>query len=78
MIKIYKSDVFKEETVKVLNELMVDNLLVQQVIEKLIKVANINDPDIDEIMKVLNSRVKGTDILIEGLKEKYVCSEEVL
>lgn len=78
MIKIYKSDVFKEETVKVLNELMVDNLLVQQVIEKLIKVANINDPDIDEIMKVLNSRVRGTDILIEGLKEKYVCSEEVL
>lgn len=77
-MKIYKRDVFKEETVKVLNELMVDNLLVQQVIEKLIKVANINDPDIDEIMKVLNSRVRGTDILIEGLKEKYVCSEEVL
>lgn len=77
-MKMYKRDVFKEETVKVLNELMIDNLLVQQVIEKLIKVANINDPDIDEIMKVLNSRVRGTDILIEGLKEKYVCSEEVL
>lgn len=77
-MKIYKRDVFKEETVKVLNELMVDNLLVQQVIEKILKVANINDPDIDEIMKVLNSRVRGTDILIEGLKEKYVCSEEVL
>lgn len=77
-MKIYKRDVFKEETVKVLNELMIDNLLVQQVIEKLIKVANINDPDIDEIMKVLNSRVRGTDILIEGLKEKYLCSEEVL
>lgn len=77
-MKIYKRDVFKEETVKVLNELMIDNLLVQQVIEKLIKVANINDPDIDEIMKVLNSRVRGTDILIEGLKEKYLCSEDVL
>lgn len=77
-MKIYKRDIFKEETVKVLNELMIDNLLVQQVIEKLIKVANINDPDIDEIMKVLNSRVRGTDILIEGLKEKYLCSEEVL
>lgn len=76
-MKMYKRDVFKEETVKVLNELMIDNLLVQQVIEKLIKVANINDPDIDEIMKVLNSRVRGTDILIEGLKEKYACSEEV-
>lgn len=36
-MKIYKRDVFKEETVKVLNELMVDNLLVQQVIEKNIK-----------------------------------------
>lgn len=77
-MKIYKRDVFKEETVKVLNELMIDNLLVQQVIEKILKVANINDPDVDEIMKVLNSRVRGTDILIEGLKEKYVCSEEVL
>lgn len=76
-MKMYKRDVFKEETVKVLNELMIDNLLVQQVIEKLIKVANINDQDIDEIMKVLNSRVRGTDILIEGLKEKYACSEEV-
>lgn len=75
-MKIYKSDVFKEETVKVLNELMVDNLLVQQVIEKLIKVANINDPDIDEIMKVLNSRVRDTNKLIEGLKE--MCKEEVL
>lgn len=42
-MKMYKRDVFKEETVK-----------------------------------VLNSRVRGTDILIEGLKEKYVCSEEVL
>lgn len=77
-MKIYKRDVFKEETVKVLNELMIDNLLIQQVIEKILKVANINDPDINEIMKVLNSRVRGTDILIEGLKEKYVCSEEVL
>lgn len=77
-MKMYKRDVFKEETVKVLNELMIDNLLVQQVIEKLLKVANINDPDINEIMKVLNSRVRGTDIFIEGLKEKYVCSEEVL
>ncbi len=77
-MKMYKRDVFKEETVKVLNELMIDNLLVQQVIEKILKVANINDPDVDEIMKVLNSRVRGTDILIEGLKEKYVCSEEVL
>lgn len=77
-MKIYNRDVFKKETVKVLNELMIDNLLVQQIIEKLIKVANINDPDIDEIMKVLNSRVRGTDILIEGLKEKYLCSEEVL
>lgn len=75
-MKIYKRDVFKEETVKVLNELMIDNLLVQQVIEKLIKVANINDPDIDEIMKVLNSRVRDTDKLIEGLKE--MCKEEVL
>ena len=63
---------------KVLNELMIDNLLIQQVIEKILKVANINDQDIDEIMKVLNSRVRGTDILIEGLKEKYACSEEVL
>jgi hypothetical protein len=77
-MKMYKRDIFKEETVKVLNELMIDNLLVQQVIEKILKVANINDPDVDEIMKVLNSRVRGTDILIEGLKEKYVCSEEVL
>ncbi len=77
-MKMYKRDIFKEETVKVLNELMIDNLLVQQVIEKLIKVANINDPDINEIMKVLDSRVRGTDILIEGLKEKYVCSEKVL
>lgn len=77
-MKIYKRDVFKEETVKVLNELMIDNLLIQQVIEKILKVANINDQDIDEIMKVLNSRVRGTDILIEGLKEKYACSEEVL
>lgn len=76
-MKIYKRDVFKEETVKVLNELMIYNLLVQQVIEKILKVANINDPDIDEIMKVLNSRVRCTDILIEGLK-KYVCGEEVL
>ncbi len=75
-MKIYKSDVFKEETVKVLNELMVDNLLVQQVIEKILKVANINDPDIDEIMKVLNSRVRDTNKLIEGLKE--MCKEEVL
>ena len=75
-MKIYKRDVFKEETVKVLNELMIDNLLVQQVIEKLIKVANINDPDIDEIMKVLNSRIRDTDKLIEGLKE--MCKEEVL
>lgn len=77
-MKMYKRDVFKEETVKVLNELMIDNLLVQQVIEKILKVANINDPEVDDIMKVLNSRVRGTDILIEGLKEKYVCSEEVL
>lgn len=75
-MKIYKSDVFKEETVKVLNELMVDNLLVQQVIEKILKVANINDPDIDEIMKVLNSRVRDTNKIIEGLKE--MCKEEVL
>jgi len=76
-MKIYKRDVFKEETVKVLNELMVDNLLVQQVIEKkILKVANINDPDIDEIMKVLNSRVRDTNKLIEGLKE--MCKEEVL
>ena len=36
-MKIYKRDVFKEETVKVLNELMIYNLLVQQVIEKNIK-----------------------------------------
>lgn len=77
-MKMYKRDVFKEETVKVLNELMIDNLLVQQVIEKILKAENINDPDIGEIMKVLNSRVRGTDILIEGLKEKYACSEEVL
>lgn len=77
-MKMYKRDVFKEETVKVLNELMIDNLLVQQVIEKILKAVNINDPDIGEIMKVLNSRVRGTDILIEGLKEKYACSEEVL
>lgn len=77
-MKIYKRDVFKEETVKVLNELMVDNLLVQQVIEKILKVANINDPDINESMEVLNSRVRDTNKLIEGLKEKYVCSEEVL
>lgn len=75
-MKIYKSDVFKEETVKVLNELMIDNLLVQQVIEKILKVANINDPDVDEIMKVLNSRVRDTNKLIEGLKE--MCKEEVL
>ena len=75
-MKMYKRDVFKEETVKVLNELMIDNLLVQQVIEKILKVANINDPDIDEIMKVLNSRVRDTNILIEGLKE--MCKEEVL
>lgn len=75
-MKIYKSDVFKEETVKVLNELMVDNLLVQQVIEKILKVTNINDPDVDEIMKVLNSRVRDTNKLIEGLKE--MCKEEVL
>lgn len=75
-MKIYKIDVFKEETVKVLNELMVDNLLVQQVIEKILKVTNINDPDIDEIMKVLNSRVRDTNKLIEGLKE--MCKEEVL
>lgn len=73
---MYKRDVFKEETVKVLNELMIDNLLVQQVIEKILKVANINDPDIDEIMKVLNSRVRDTNKLIEGLKE--MCKEEVL
>ncbi len=39
-MKIYKRDVFKEEIVKVLNELMIDNLLVQQVIEKILKVAN--------------------------------------
>lgn len=75
-MKMYKRDVFKEETVKVLNELMIDNLLVQQVIEKILKVANINDPDIDEIMKVLNSRVRDTDKLIEGLKE--MCKEKVL
>jgi hypothetical protein len=75
-MKMYKRDVFKEETVKVLNELMIDNLLVQQVIEKILKVANINDPDIDEIMKVLNSRVRDTNKLIEGLKE--MCKEEVL
>lgn len=75
-MKIYKRDVFKEETVKVLNELMIDNLLVQQVIEKILKVANINDPDIDEIMKVLNSRARDTNKLIEGLKE--MCKEEVL
>ena len=55
---------------------MIDNLLVQQVIEKILKVANINDPDIDEIMKVLNSRVRDTNKLIEGLKE--MCKEEVL
>ena len=36
-MKMYKRDIFKEETVKVLNELMIDNLLVQQVIEKNIK-----------------------------------------
>nr|DAX84890.1 MAG TPA: hypothetical protein [Caudoviricetes sp.] len=75
-MKMYKRDVFKEETVKVLNELMIDNLLVQQVIEKILKVANINDPDVDEIMKVLNSRVRDTNKLIEGLKE--MCKEEVL
>lgn len=75
-MKIYKRDVFKEETVKVLNELMIDNLLIQQVIEKILKVANINDPDVDEIMKVLNSRVRDTNKLIEGLKE--MCKEEVL
>lgn len=75
-MKIYKRDVFKEETVKVLNELMIDNLLIQQVIEKILKVANINDPDINESMEVLNSRVKDTDKLIEGLKE--MCKEEVL
>lgn len=75
-MKMYKRDIFKEETVKVLNELMVDNLLVQQVIEKILKVANINDPDVDEIMKVLNSRVRDTNKLIEGLKE--MCKEEVL
>ncbi len=75
-MKIYKRDVFKEETVKVLNELMIDNLLIQQVIEKILKVANINDPDIDEIMKVLNSRVRDTNKFIEGLKE--MCKEEVL
>lgn len=75
-MKIYKRNIFKEETVKVLNELMVDNLLVQQVIEKILKVANINDPDVDEIMKVLNSRVRDTNKLIEGLKE--MCKEEVL
>ena len=75
-MKIYKRDVFKEETVKVLNELMIDNLLVQQVIEKILKAANINDPNIDEIMKVLNSRVRDTNKLIEGLKE--MCKEEVL
>lgn len=75
-MKIYKRDVFKEETVKVLNELMIDNLLIQQVIEKILKVANINDPDINESMEVLNSRVKDADKLIEGLKE--MCKEEVL
>ena len=75
-MKIYKRDVFKEETVKVLNELMIDNLLIQQVIEKILKVANINDPGINESMEVLNSRVKDTDKLIEGLKE--MCKEEVL
>lgn len=75
-MKIYKRDVFKEETVKVLNELMIDNLLIQQVIEKILKVANINDPDINESMEVLNSRVKDTDKLIEGLKEMR--KEEVL
>lgn len=77
-MKIYKRDVFKEETVKVLNELMIDNLLVQQVIEKLIKVANINDTDINEIMRVLNARVRSTDKIINNLKEKYVISEEIL
>lgn len=75
-MKMYKRDIFKEETVKVLNELMIDNLLIQQVIEKILKVANINDPDVDEIMKVLNSRVIDTNKLIEGLKE--MCKEEVL
>lgn len=57
---------------------MIDNLPVQQVIEKLIKMANINDPDVNEIMRVLNARVRSTDKLINGLKEKYVISEEVL
>lgn len=77
-MKMYKRDVFKEETVKVLNELMIDNLLVQQVIEKTIKVANINDTDINEIMRVLNARVRSTDKIINNLKEKYVISEEIL
>ena len=75
-MKMYKRVVFMEETVKVLTVLMIVNLLVQQVIEIILKVANINDPDIDEIMKVLNSRVRDTNKLIEGLKE--MCKEEVL
>ena len=72
-MKMYKRDVFKEETVEVLNELMIDNLLVQQVIEKILKLANINDQDIDEIMRVLNARVRSTDKIINNLKEK-ICN----
>jgi len=75
-MKMYKRDVFKEETVKVLNELMIDNLLVQQVIEKLLKVANISDTDVEVMMKTLDSRTKSTNDIIEELKTLY--NEEVL
>lgn len=75
-MKMYKRDVFKEETVKVLNELMIDNLLVQQVIEKLLKVANISDTDVEVMMKTLDSRTKSTNDIIEELKT--LCNEEVL
>lgn len=75
-MKIYKRDVFKEETVKVLNELMIDNLLIQQVIEKILKVANISDTDVEVMMKTLDSRTKSTNDIIEELKTLY--NEEVL
>lgn len=75
-MKIYKRDVFKEETVKVLNELMIDNLLIQQVIEKILKVANICDTDVEVMMKTLDSRTKSTNDIIEELKTLY--NEEVL
>lgn len=70
-MKAYKVDIFKEKTVEVLDDLFAENLITQQVLVKIIKNCNIDDPYIQTLLNILKERIEKLDNNISELKKSY-------